>query len=342
MIAASLVAVPSRSPARDTIDGRAFPGRWVAAALAASLAAVALLMWGAGLSLALAGPGGVVFGAVFALLGAIRWRLRHPRSNRARIVRDAAEYVGVSTAISLVGAVASYPVAAYSHGFADAALQRCDEALRFDWLAWYRFTAAHPAIQLISRNFYALIYLSPAVLLAHYAVRNKRREAYDFMAAVWLSAVMTLAGYVFMPAVGPFAYLWRGPAPYLPVSDLWQPDLIPKLRTGAFTVVDPGRLVGLVSAPSFHAAAAVLLMAFAWRERPVRAALIAANLAMLLATPVEGTHYLIDLILGALVALVSLAGVGLIRRAIPAATVTCDRVGARTPAPAPRRQSSRP
>lgn len=301
---------PARRPSRGR--AQAIPGRWAAAALAGSVVAVGLLMHAAGLGLALS-PGLFAFVLTLAVLGAIRWRFRRAASGGGRVARDAAEYVAVSTVISLVGAVASYPVAAFSHGFADAWLQRCDAALRFDWLAWYRFTAAHPAAQLASRFAYELIYLSPAILLGHYATADKRREAYDFMAAVWLSAVLTLVAFRFMPAVGPFAYLWHGPIGYLPVSDLWQPDVIPRLRAHSFPTVDIGRLVGLVSAPSFHAAAAVLLMAFAARERRVRWPLLAMNAAMLLATPVEGTHYLVDLLLGAVVAALSIAGVALIR-----------------------------
>ena len=291
----------------ENVGRRTAASRFLVAAVAISIVVVALLMIGAQLTIAWFSLGALAFLLAFAVLAIVRWRYRHPSTGGARIARDVAEYVGLSTAISLVGAVASYPVAGFSHGFADHWLQRCDLALHFDWLAWYRVTAAHPLLQSVSRAAYALIYLSPAVLLGYFAVSNRRREAYDFMAAVWLSAVITLFGFWFMPAVGPFAYLWHQPIVYLPVSDLWQPDLIPHLRDHTMRSVDPGHLVGLVSAPSFHAAAAVLIMVFAARHAAVRIPLILANVAMLLSTPVEGTHYLIDLILGAAVALVAVA-----------------------------------
>lgn len=83
--------------------------------------------------------------------------------------------------------------------------------------------------------------------------------------------------------------------------------MIPALRAREVGVVDIAHLRGLVSAPSFHAAAAVLYIASAWRAPPLRWPLLALNGAMLLATPVEGTHYLIDLILGAVVAVGALA-----------------------------------
>ena len=315
-------------PPADCPDGtgqRTIANRFLVAAVAISLAAVALLMIVAQLTIAWFRPGALAFLVAFAVLACVRWRYRNASTGGARIARDAAEYVGLSTAISLVGAVASYPVAGFSHGFADDWLQRCDMALHFDWLAWYRVTAAHPLLQHVSRASYALIYLSPAVLLGYFAISGRRREAYDFMAAVWLSAVITLFGFWFMPAIGPFAFLWHKPIVYLPVSDLWQPDLIPHLRDHSMRSVDLGHLVGLVSAPSFHAAAAVLIIVFATRHAAVRTPLILANIAMLLSTPVEGTHYLIDLILGAGVALVAIAIIAMSNRAVSNRTVRSVR-----------------
>ena len=282
-------------------------------ALAVGALALAAMMQRAGLSLDWTSPGAAAFALALASLGGLRWKLRDARSRPGCAIRDMAEYFALFTLISLLGALASYPVAAFSRGFIDASLYRADLALHFDWVAWYRVVAAHPALQLASRTAYALIYVSPAVLLGYLAIAGRRREAYDFIAAVALAAVMTLAVFRFAPAVGPFGYLWHGPIPYLPVSDLWQPDLIPQLRDHASAPIDPGHLVGLVSVPSFHAAAAVLLIACALPHRPVRWPLVAANTAMLLSTPVEGTHYLVDIIAGAVIAAAALAAVAWVR-----------------------------
>jgi len=109
-----------------------------------------------------------------------------------------------------------------------------------------------------------------------------------------------------MPAVGPFSYLWHAPIRYMPMSELWQPDLIPALRARTVHAIDLGQLRGIVSAPSFHAAAGTLYLSAAWRAGAVRWPLVWLVSAMLLATPVEGTHYLADMILGAGVGAVSI------------------------------------
>ncbi len=302
--------------------------------LASGTVMLAALMRASDISLDLFSPGGMRYLVILAGLGLVRFcgrgiaRSEHPVQ---RAFVDLSEYAGLFMAISLVGAIASYPVAALSRGFSDARLQAADAALHFHWLDWYRFLVAHPALQPLSRGAYAMIYVSPGLLLGWLAWTGQRRMAHDFLAAVWLSATLTLVAFYFMPAVGPFAYLWHGPIPYLPVSDLWQPELIPQLRAHAFHSVDPGHLVGLVSAPSFHAAAGVLLIAFSARqERRIACGLIAIDLAMLLVTPVEGTHYLIDLILGGLVAVLSLALIALMR----------ERFGRRVGLPGPAQASS--
>lgn len=244
--------------------------------------------------------GGAVAGAI--RLAAPRLRLRH-----ARAVGDCAEFFLVFMLVTLMGAVASYPISAMTSGYSDAALQRIDLALGFNWLAWYRAVAGSQTLQFLGTAAYRSIYLSPALLLAYFAGTRQRGEAYRFIVTFWLSAVITLVLFSFMPAVGPLSYLWHGPIAYMPESELWQPDLIPQLRAHAAHVVDLGHLRGIVSAPSFHAAAATLYVGTAWRIRRLRWPLLAVNAAMLLATPVEGTHYLADILLGIVVASFALA-----------------------------------
>jgi hypothetical protein len=298
-------------PASPTpVAQRPIPGAWFVAGIALSLALLAALMQHTKAVFDIGAPINLPYYAAIGLLAAIRWYQRNATSRPLRALRDMAEYAALFMAISLIGATASYPVAALSHGFADAALQRADAALGFDWLAWYRFTAAHPAVQVVSRSAYAMIYVSPAILLGYLSWAGRKREARDFLAAVAIAAAITLFAFSFMPAIGPFAYLWHGPIAYLPVSDLWQPQLIPQLREHTAPALDLGHLVGLVSAPSFHAAAAVLLIMFALpTPQAVRAVLLVVNAAMLLSTPVEGTHYLTDMILGAGVAFVAIGAV---------------------------------
>ncbi len=267
-----------------------------------------MLLWKAGLRVDLLLPANIVYFTAILLLFAVRPALSRTSRRWAPGLADLAENVGLFMTMALTGAVSTYPLAALSHGFADAPLQRIDEALHFHWLAWYETVSAHPSLQRLGVAAYQCIYVIPAALFITFAIRGQRREAHRFLAGFWLAALITLTLYLFMPAVGPLTYLWKGPIPYMPTSALWQEQLIPALRAHQVGQVNLNELRGLVSAPSFHTASGVLYIAAAWRTGNLRWPLIFLTLAMLLATPIEGTHYLSDMIIGAGVALVALAG----------------------------------
>jgi hypothetical protein len=298
------------------------PGRWlVSAALSSLVALIALMAWEHLRIDPFATPT-LSFMALAAVLVTTAYLYRRPATRAQQVARDVSEYVGLFTLISLMGATATYPLSAGTHGFVDPALQRIDALLRFNWIAWYDVVAAHRSLQLLGTAAYESIFLSPAILLGYFAWTGQRAAARGFIAAFWLAAILSLTLFPFLPAEGPLAFLWRGPIPYMPESALWQMSLIPELRQHSMSHVDLGALRGLVSAPSFHTASAILYIAAAWPFRRLRWPLLVLNLAMLLSTPVEGTHYLADMIAGALVAVTALGIVAEIRFRLAASEIT--------------------
>ncbi len=300
-------AVPPRAMPAVLGDAR---DRRLWLCIATSTLLTLCLVRGAGLSITGATP--------FLLCGlaAVALRLAGPLlvPTRAAALPEAAGHYAAFMLIALTGATASYPISALTIGFHDAGLQRIDTLLGFDWLRWYRVVASHPALQWLGLAAYRSIYVTPALLLGYHAATGRRDAARRFLATFWLAAVLTLALFAFLPAVGPFSYLWRGPIPYWPDSQQWQIGMIPLLRSVAERTIDFAHLHGLVSAPSFHTAAAVLYIHAAWPIRRLRWPLLTLNAAMLLSTPVEGTHYLSDMLIGAVVAV---AAVVIVRRALP-------------------------
>jgi membrane-associated phospholipid phosphatase len=290
------------------------PGRWFAIGMGLSLVVVAAMLIRAGLTIELATASGGIFCSAAVLAAGLRYRLRDPRAQWQRTARDMAEYVGLFGLISLLGAVASYPAAAASTGFVDPSLARIDHALHFSWIGWYDVVSAHPLLQWIGAAAYASIFVTPALLLGYFAYADRRADARLFMATFWLAAVLTLVLFLRFPAEGPLAFLWHGPIPYMPASALYQSQLIPELRSHGIHDITLGNLHGLVCAPSFHTTSAVLYIATAWRAPLLRWPIIALNVAMLLATPVEGTHYLTDMICGALVAIAAIVVTGILIR----------------------------
>ena len=296
---------------------RIVPTGWILGLLAGSLLVVIVMMGWAGLGMDFLKASNGQYLLALILLATVRYALREQASGWQRVARDSCEYVGLFLFISLLGATATYPAAAATSGFADAALARIDAALGFVWMDWYQLVVDNPWLQTAGRLAYANIYLSPVLLLGGLALSGERARAQLFLFSFWLAALVTMLLFLAMPAVGPLAYIWQGPVPYMPTSALYQAELLPMLRENRLGAVDLGALQGLVCAPSFHTAAAVIYIAMAWQCRYLRWPLLLINGAMLLSTPVEGTHYLVDMIGGAMVGLFALCTAGAIQYSLP-------------------------
>ncbi|MDH7637652.1 phosphatase PAP2 family protein [Sphingomonas oryzagri] len=281
------------------------PTRWLILIVTISALMDGVLLHAAGLSIAET-PTALGFG-VWALAAAFFCiHFRMPATERQRIARDFIEGLSLFALISLLGAIASYPLAAGHHALVDPELERVDLTLHFHWVSLYEWIAGHSWAQMPERVAYLSIFATPAVLIGYFAWTERRAESRAFLATFWVAAVMTLSLFPLFPAAGPFSSLWRGAAPYMPLSALYQDQVILALRQHAIHQIDLGELHGLVCAPSFHAASAVIYIATALRVRSLRWPLVALNILMLMATPVEGTHYLADLLAGGIVAVTAL------------------------------------
>ena len=137
------------------------------------------------------------------------------------------------------------------------------------------------------------------------AWQGQSEKARRFLLNYWAAVVLTLLIFPMMPARGALEFLWHGPVPYMPTSGQWQGLIIPELRAGTANI-DLSALRGLVCAPSFHTVSAVLYLHAAWQMPRLRWLLTPVIVAMVMATPIEGVHYLSDMVLGAIVAIIAI------------------------------------
>lgn len=302
--------------ARLHIHSAVIPGEWLAAMGAFTCLLVVTLLLRTGMVV----RENAAFAAVFGLLGClglVRYAVRHAGSVSARRARDLAEFLLLFFGTGFLGVIASYPAAAASTGLADSSLEHVDRMLHFDWVAWYSLVSQHAWLQSAGAVAYTMMYVCPLVLLGHFAWTHRQSHARQFIVTFWLAGLMTLALFPLFPAEGPLAFLWHGPIPYMPASALYQEQLIPALRAHQLTVVDMGALRGLVCAPSFHTVCAVLYIWAGWPFARLRVLNTTLNVAMLLSIPVEGTHYLTDMLVGAMVAIAAIFAVRWALQALP-------------------------
>ena len=84
-------------------------------------------------------------------------------------------------------------------------------------------------------------------------------------------------------------------------------EILPVLRAGGLRALDLARLGGIITFPSFHAAASILAIWGFWSVWWLRPGALMVYVGMLLATPLMGGHYFVDIIAGIGVAAIAIA-----------------------------------
>ncbi len=207
-----------------------------------------------------------------------------------------------------------YPIATLSLPYRDADFHTIDRLLGFDWLAYLRLVNARPILSDLLEFAYLSIYLQFAVLAVVLCAQSNFARLQQYFLSTTIAAVLTLAIFAIVPAGGTYAYFNVAAADFQnlsPITTASQLDILDDLRSGELQHVSI--IEGLITFPSFHSVWATLyIWGFFTAGRAIRLAAIVLNLFMLAATPLYGSHYLVDLIGGILVAGLSIWLAGLL------------------------------
>ena len=208
----------------------------------------------------------------------------------------------LATPLTYIAASANLPMQ-------DANLAFVDRLMGLDWPAYYKFVYARPALVPYIYFGYAMItwpvFCVPIFLGA---TRNYRRLQ-RFTFACTLTLVVTAIVSSLLPAFGTYyQYGISADTPIFRASGyLSQLHELPLIRDGSLRALKLENLVGIITFPSFHAAAAILTVWALWSMRWMRPLVLPAHVGMLLATPLVGGHYFIDVFAGAGLAVLAIA-----------------------------------
>lgn len=212
-----------------------------------------------------------------------------------------AEYVCLSLTGSVGLVIFSYLCMASAQGpLVDQALLRADIALGFDWLAFHDWLMARPSLAHAAQLLYGSQIIQGfycTLLLGLMQQRNPMREIWrlTFIA----SALCCLLGLLF-PALGPFKiFHLESEGSFLPVME--------HLLSGRDLVFTPASLAGVICFPSLHTAMALAIPYGLRHTGPIFYVAAVLGALTLLTIPIVGGHYLVDMLAGAGVMLVSLA-----------------------------------
>ena len=113
-----------------------------------------------------------------------------------------------------------------------------------------------------------------------------------------------------VPALGAYQQLGLSPGDYAHITPGGYLDQLrdfPRVRDGSLRELDIIHLVGIITFPSFHAAACVLYLWALWAVWWMRPIVVLTNGLMLLSTPIGGGHYFVDVFAGVAVAVLAIA-----------------------------------
>jgi len=200
----------------------------------------------------------------------------------------------VMTSITYIATSANLPLV-------DANLLAWDRALGLDFRSYLNFiNDRHWLIWVLAAGYRAIAWPLVAIVVLLPLAGQYRRVA-GFICAFLLALVATTCISTLLPATGVYGTIGLVAADFPNVDPQSYYDgmhEIPALRDGSLRGLDVFQLGGVLTFPSFHAASAIL---YAWAFWPIRwfmPANLLCNGAMILATPVGGGHYFVDVIAG--------------------------------------------
>jgi membrane-associated phospholipid phosphatase len=180
----------------------------------------------------------------------------------------------------------------------DQELAAADRLIGFDWKAYYDWVTKNNNLALIMLFAYKSIAWQqfPVILVSGFFSPVERLN--EFIGLVIVSSLIVIVMVSLFPAQGAFFYYHQSNA----LGRIWVSDFL-SIWNGRMPVIDLSRLQGLVTMPSFHTCIAIFYIYALRDHRWLMWPALILNCLMILATPVYGGHYLLDVLAGLLLSI---------------------------------------
>ena len=248
----------------------------------------------------------------------VAWMLR--RAGHSAI-STALETISFAYLITVAGLLIQGPLMALPFPFTDALLSRMDRALGFDW---WTFAQLFSNRWLWGAMFvaYASILPQTFLLLLLLSASDRHDRAWQFVTASSLALAATMIVMPFFPADGSLALCSLKPgSPWLAKGVCDYGPVIHQLKDGQIKALAGNALIGMVSMPSFHTTLALQFIWGFWPYRWLRWPMVAFNILLICGTIAIASHYFVDLLGGALIALLAIKAATIRGRVNPPGTL---------------------
>jgi hypothetical protein len=221
-----------------------------------------------------------------------RWR---PEPRLAAMLTGTGFLIGFTAAASVLNVM----LATVAGHRIDALLAGIDLALGFHWTGMMRAVADHPGLLWVLQGTYGV--LLPEIALAVTVLGTLGRIAclYRFVLAVAIGALISIFLWTLFPAFGAMSVYAFDPVTtaklHVVVDAAYGKILVGILNNGP-GLIAPDNIKGMIGFPSYHAALALLLIWYFRDVRWLRWSVLVLNLIVIVATPIEGGHHLVDVI----------------------------------------------
>jgi hypothetical protein len=231
------------------------------------------------------------------------YRTRRPDFRLAAGLTSTAQVV----AFAAVAAPLSYIAASAGLPLQDHAFDVIDRAFGFDWAGLLVWLNASPTLYAVLRQVYQTLTLQMTTVVLCLAFTGHLVRMRVYTLAFLIAALLSIAISAVLPGAGAWPHygVTAADSPHiLPVvSTSW--PVFDGLRDGSVRALVAVGSEGIITFPSLHAALAVIVVMALWPIAILRWVVLGINTAMLVATPIDGSHYLIDVIAGVALAVLS-------------------------------------
>jgi membrane-associated phospholipid phosphatase len=191
---------------------------------------------------------------------------------------------------------------------ADASLLDWDRALGLDFRSYLKLVNDHPRVVPALAFAYTSISWQIVGIVVVGPLTGQYRRTAQAICAFVLALIATTCISTIVPAIGIYGTLGLDASDFPHFEPQGYYDTLrdaPLLRAGSLHALSLFQLVGVLTFPSFHAAAALIYTWALWPVWWLRPPVLLLNIAMIAATPIGGGHYFVDVIAGIVVAIVA-------------------------------------
>jgi hypothetical protein len=202
-------------------------------------------------------------------------------------------------AFSAAASVLNYFLLTVAGPRIDGILVAADRALGFDWYNTMIAMSHHVWLNEIFFRAYNLVLPQIALVLVALAWSGQTEKVYRYCLAVAAGALIAISIWALIPSLGAKSLYTLPPQVAgklsLTVTTDYGKALVALLRNGP-GYITPSDLRGLIAFPSYHGVLALIVTYYAWSVRGLRWPVLMTNTVVLISTPVQGGHHLVDVL----------------------------------------------